>query len=183
MKYDPDKKHRRSMRLEGYNYAQQGAYFVTICTFNRECLFGEVKNGEMHLNDFGMVAYKEWKQTSVVRPYVELDEFAIMPNHIHGIVVIESDQAGTPHVTTDEPTRTFGKPISGSLSSIVGAYKSMVTRQINERRVTPNAELWQKRFYDVIIRNEKSLNDIRQYILSNPQNWESDLENPANLKK
>lgn len=88
MKYDPERHHRRSIRLPGYNYAQPGAYFVTLVTHRRECLFGEIVDGEMRVNAQGEIARAEWFQTAVVRPYVMLrdDEFVVMPNHVHGII-------------------------------------------------------------------------------------------------
>jgi len=94
MKYDPEKHHRRSTRLNGYDYAQPGAYFVTVCTRGRACLFGHVVNGELHLNDAGEIAREQWLHTAQMRPNVELDAFTIMPNHLHGIVVIHEQCRG-----------------------------------------------------------------------------------------
>ncbi len=93
MKYDPDRHHRRSVRLKGYDYAQPGAYFITICTQNRECLFGEIVDGEMHLNEFGEIVRAEWFRSAEIRAEIELhpNEFVVMPNHVHGIVWIVSD--------------------------------------------------------------------------------------------
>jgi len=94
MKYDPDKHHRRSIRLKDYDYSQQGVYFVTICAHLRECLFGDVVNGAMVLNDYGRIVEQEWLQTGMTRPYIELDAFVVMPNHFHGIVCITDDSGG-----------------------------------------------------------------------------------------
>jgi REP element-mobilizing transposase RayT len=174
--------YRHSPRLQGYDYTQEGAYFVTICTHQRECLFGVIIGDEMRLNALGKIVHEEWLQTAVVRPYVKLDEFVVMPNHVHGILFIE-DSVGTwrRHVPTSEP-RAFGKPIAGSLSTIIGSFKAMVTRRINKFRDTPGATVWQGRFYDEIIHNEAMLNQIRQYILYNPAKWVEDHENPVNVR-
>jgi len=91
MKYDPEKHHRRSIRLKGYDYSQAGAYFVTICTKNRECLFGDVIDDGMMLNEYGTIVANEWKKSAKIRDEIELDEWVVMPNHFHGIVVIRSD--------------------------------------------------------------------------------------------
>jgi REP element-mobilizing transposase RayT len=134
------------------------------------------------LNTFGQIVWDEWFQTAVVRPYVKLDEFVVMPNHVHGILFID-DSVGTwrRHVPTSEP-RAFGKPVAGSLSTIIGSFKSVVTRRINELRNTLGASVWQGRYYDEIIRNEAMLNQIRQYILYNPARWAEDHENPVNVR-
>jgi REP element-mobilizing transposase RayT len=181
VKYDPQRHNRQSTRLKGYDYGQEGAYFVTICTYRRECIFGEIINSEMRLNIFGEIVHEEWLRTPVVRSYVELGEFVVMPNHIHGILVI-TQPVGTwrRHVPTTEP-RAFGKPIAHSLSTIVGAFKSVSTRRTNHLRNTPAAPLWQARFHDVIIRSESALNKICVYIQSNPARWAEDDENPANI--
>lgn len=98
MRYDPDKHHRRSIRLHGYDYAQAGAYFVTICTQNRECLFGDIEDGEMRLNDYGRVVEEEWLRTATIRREVELDAFIVMPNHVHGIIVINAERRSQANV-------------------------------------------------------------------------------------
>src|SRR3970282_109225 len=95
MRYNPEKHHRRSIRLGGYDYGQSGAYFVTICTKNRECLFGEIVDGKMRLNHSGQIVQEEWSRTSIVRPDVELDAFVIMPNHVHGIICFVENSGGT----------------------------------------------------------------------------------------
>jgi putative transposase len=174
MGYDPVKAwrrhaptHRRSIRLPGWDYTGDGAYFVTIVTYQRETLFGAVVDGEMVLSEFGRVVAEEWERTAVVRPYVRLDEFVVMPNHIHGILVI-----------TDERRGEFGKPIAGSLPTIVRSFKSAVTKRANELRGTPGDPIWQRNYYEHIVRNERELNAIRQYIHDNPAHWSEDAENP-----
>jgi putative transposase len=137
---------KRSIRLKGYDYAQPGAYFVTICTYRQGCLFGEVSEGEMALNEFGKVVEEEWYTTAQLRPYVELDAHVIMPNHFHGVLLIVGDGRGT---ARRAPTcERFGKPVAGSLPTVVGAFKAAVTRRINRMRDTPGAPVWQRNYLD-----------------------------------
>jgi len=184
------KNHRQSIRLPGYDYTQPGAYFITITTHNRESLFGQIDDGVMLLNEWGEFARAEWLNTTKIRPYVELDEFCIMPNHIHGIIVIREhsdrgmarDGRGTARRAPTEiitPTEQFGKPISHSIPTIVRAYKSAVTKRINEINHTPGAPIWQRNYYEHIIRNDIELNRIRGYIINNPLVWGEDTENSA----
>jgi putative transposase len=185
MPFDADKHLRRSIRLQGYDYSQNGAYYVTICTHGRECLFGEIVDGTMRLNEWGSIAQAEWLQTPIIRPYVDLDEFVVMPNHFHGIIVLDEGlkpnkgRAWQRHAPTPPRQAAFGKPVAGSLSSIVGAFKAVVTRRINVLRDTPSGPLWQRNFYDEIIRNEKMLNNIREYVQFNPARWSEDNDNPS----
>ncbi len=209
MPYDPQRHHRRSIRLPGYDYTRAGAYFITLVTHDRECLFGEIVGGEMRLNTWGEIAREEWFQTAVVRPYVMLrdDEFVVMPNHIHGIIWIVGDYEGNgdedivgaqrrcAHVGTQRrcaPTWGRGthaiRPIRGatptnvipgSLGAIIRAYKSATTKRINALRGTPGASVWQRNYYEHIIRDEEDLQRIRQYIQDNPARWAMDRENPV----
>jgi len=178
MPYNGGLHHRRSIRLPGYDYAQAGAYFVTLCTHQCEWLFGEVVNGEMQLNAFGCVVEEEWLQTPIIRPYVQLDTFVIMPNHFHGIIVMTDDGRGTappcPYYTGQ-----FGKPVAGSLPTIMRSYKSAVTKRINALRNTPSAPVWQRNYHEHVIRNETALSTIRTYIANNPLHWAADRYNPV----
>jgi putative transposase len=172
MVYNPEKHHRHSIRLTGYDYSRSGAYFVTICTLNRANFFG---CNAWALNEFGEIASRLWLEVPGHFDGIELDEFVIMPNHIHGIVVINSfvnpnEQAGIPAVKK-RPYQTI--PV------VIGSFKSAVTREINQ--VSPTGFFrWQKFYYDHIIRNDKSLQNIRSYIIYNPSNWQSDFENIIN---
>ncbi|WP_036199620.1 transposase [Meiothermus ruber] len=183
MKYNPDKHHRRSVRLKGYDYTQAGAYFITICAQNRECLFGDVVDGEMRLNEIGLIVRDEWLKTAILRPSVVLDEYVVMPNHIHGVIIITDDCRGTLHgrgTLQRAPTiEQFGKPTSNSIPTIVRLFKSATTKRINEHRGTPGMPVWQRNYYEHIIRNDASLNRIRQYIVNNPIKWGLDRENPV----
>ncbi len=289
--------HRRSIRLRNYDYTQCGAYFVTICTEERRCIFGQVVGGEMVVNEWGQIVAEEWEQTAIIRPNVELDAFVVMPNHVHAIIVIADDGRGgrgmdgrgmmhhaptdapteyitptgtpTPHdpqtapggtgvmddrgitpggtgrggrgmdgrgmmhhapteyiAPTDTPTpydpqttpggmgvmddrgitpggmgrggrgmmhhaptnppteyiaptnpptiREFSKPIPNSLPTIIGAFKAAITRRINRLPNPPDYAIWQRNYYEHIIRNEISLNHIRAYIANNAAKWAVD---------
>jgi REP element-mobilizing transposase RayT len=218
VKYDPARHHRRSIRLRGYDYTQAGAYFITICTQGRECLFGEVADDEMHLNEYGRIVRDVWFDLPNHVSNVVLDAFVVMPNHVHGIVVIvngdvvgvgvdgaDSVGAGSvgagPHpaptvtttttaepaptattttpapTTTAEPTPTPTK--RHGLPEIVRQFKTFSARRINEHRGTTGTPVWQRNYYEHIIRDDASLNRIRQYILNNPIKWALDKENPV----
>ncbi len=200
-RYNPDKHHRRSIRLRGYDYTQSGAYFVTIVTQDRELLFGDVVDGEMVLSAYGRVAVTMWQCIPRHFSQVELDEWVVMPNHIHGIIVIvdvtratgdafpakRSGELGAAHgeiaiaslVPDGECIAPTGGPPSGSLGAVVGNFKSVVTRRVNRMRKTSGVRVWQRNYYERIIRNERELNTIRRYIHDNPAHWCNDTENPA----
>ncbi len=181
MKYDPQLHHRRSIRLQGYDYTAAGAYFITICSYQREHIFGEVVDGEMKLNEWGEIARAEWLKTAELRPQVELfeDEFVVMPNHVHGIVWLKED-VGTRRRRV--PTEKFGKPVSGSIPTIVRAYKSAVTYAINKSQNSRGSVIWQRNYYEHIIRDERELDLIARYIYYNPFNWQVDRDNPENTR-
>jgi putative transposase len=179
MKFNPDAYHRRSIRLPGYDYARHGAYFITICAYNRECLFGEITGGEMRLNECGMIATACWQDISKHFPSIALDIFIIMPNHVHGIVIIQPEGRDIAcYVPTEPRPSRFSRLPAHSLPSITRAYKSAVTKRINESRGTPGVPVWQKGYYEHIVRDEKDLNTIREYIRYNPEKWAEDGENP-----
>jgi len=182
----PERHRRRSIRLKGYNYSQAGAYFITICTQERECLFGQVIEGVMQLNEYGWIVHDEWVRTADVRPNVELDLFVVMPNHLHIIVVIHSHDCGRGVLqyaptscagTTENQTSRLRSP-SQTIGAIVRGFKSASTKRINELRKTPGAAVWQRNYFEHIIRDEESLHHIRQYIVENPLRWHLDRENP-----
>ncbi len=177
---DDDARHRRrSIRLPHYDYAQPGAYFVTICAHRRLCLFGDIAGSEMQLNAFGRIVEDEWRRSAEIRREILLDAFALMPNHVHGIVFIEC-------VTDGGATRRSPLPRPGparhSLSSFVAGFKSATTIRINAIRQTPRQPVWQRNYYEHIIRDERDLDPIREYIVGNPANWPTDRENPVILK-
>jgi len=173
----PEARRRRSIRLDNFDYASAGAYFITIVTKGRKCLFGDIVDGELRLNDWGQIVQDEWEMSAQIREEIELDAFVVMPNHVHAIVAI-SDRRG--RATGRSPLQSG--PAKRSLGAFVGGFKSVVTRSINELRGSPGTPVWQRNYFEHIIRDENSLHRIREYILNNPARWEFDRENPAALK-
>ncbi len=172
MKYNAEIHHRRSIRLNDYDYSQAGAYFLTICTWNREHLFGEIDSGNMSLNEYGEIVKQEWLRTGIIRANVRTDYFIIMLNHFHGILMVSDDRRGT---LQRAPTpEQFGKPVSNSIPTIVRLFKSTTTKQINQTRNSLGRAVWQRNYYEHIVRSEPELNKIREYIVNNPLNWETD---------
>ncbi len=157
--------------MRGHDYCGHGAYFVTICTHNRQDLFGEVIGGVMELNEYGGIVREEWLKTGEIRFGIELDAFVVMPNHFHGILVVNNVRGTARRAPTME---RFGRPVSGSIPTIVRSFKSAVTRRINEARDTPGAIVWQRNYYEHIVRNEDDFNRIIKYIADNPLNWYND---------
>ncbi len=173
---------RHSIRLHGYDYSQPGAYFVTLVAARRECVFGEIVGQEMRLNRLGEIVQYEWQRTPHVRREIELGAFVVMPNHFHGIVVISADAllgASAVGATGRSPLRPHG-PEPRSLGALIAGFKSSVTKQINLLRSTPNLPVWQRNYYEHIIRNAKDWDRIHWYIESNPCMWAMDEENPQN---
>jgi len=175
--YNPDIHHRRSIRLREYDYRGAGAYFVTICAFQRECLFGEVVGGEMRSNATGMVVEACWRVISTHFHNVLLDEFVVMPNHFHGILHVVGEKQGSSASPLRDGT------LSGSLGAIIQNFKSVSTRKINKLRNNPGCPVWQRNYYEHVVRNEADLTSIREYIANNPLKWEFDENNPANAGK
>jgi len=175
-----DKYRIETTRLKGWDYASAGWYFVTICTRNRELFFGDVIDGEMNLSAMGEIACDYWQEIPQHTPaIVRLDAFVVMPNHIHGIIVIEKNAEAETlyHNVSIEMSRI--SPKSGSLGVIMRIYKSAMTTWCHENKF-PVFD-WQERYHDHIIRNQRSLDEIRQYIADNPAKWELDKSTPANL--
>lgn len=166
-----------SARLKGYDYALPGCYFVTICTKNREHFFGGIKNGIIRFSEIGKIAEKFWREIPEHFPYAQLDEFVVMPNHVHGIIQIMSREG------RDAINRvsTHSKTENASLSKIIRWHKGRSTFEIRKYGISHFS--WQSRFYDHIIRDDESLNKIRSYIKQNPSNWVNDdlyeLPSPA----
>jgi len=191
MAYDSDLHNRRSIRLDDYDYRNAGAYFVTICTDDKRLLFGEVVRGRMRLSPCGRVAVDCWQAIPEHHEHVTLDAFVVMPNHVHGIVVItenasNNERRGTMHraPTTDGASkndknttrREFGRPQAGSLGRIVGTYKAAVTRRC--RRVHRPDFGWQRNYYERILRDRRELHLTRRYIADNPRQWSRDRHHP-----
>jgi putative transposase len=168
---------RRSLRLQGYDYAQAGAYFVTICTWQRACTLGEVVDDRVRLSAIGEILISRWHDLPN-HHLVELDAFTIMPNHIHGVVAILGGEAGKTGEAGLAPTVGQPKGRKGTLGTIVGSFKSATSKAINERGLGGGAPLWQRGYYEHVIRSEQTLTRIRQYIIENPAKWALDEENP-----
>ncbi len=162
MTYDPDRHHRRSIRLKGFDYSQSAVYFITICVQKRGCLFGTISQDRMLLNDAGKMVSAEWLALPARFPSVILDEYVVMPNHFHGIIYISPD-------STENPT----------LGQIIGAFKSIVTDRyitgVKAQDWTPfDRILWQRNYYEHIVKNESALQSIQQYVRDNPLTWLKD---------
>jgi REP element-mobilizing transposase RayT len=201
MKYNPQIHHRRSIRLQEYDYSQNGAYFVTLCTQNRECLFGKIVNGEMILNEQGKIVEQCWNDLSNHYNNIVLDAYVIMPNHFHGIIFITDtvdnvDNVGAIHVGAIHELPLYWaiheSPLQQQqrmqqrrkmlLPKIIGRFKMNSAKQINQIRNTSGVPVWQRNYYEQIIRNEKSLEIIRNYIINNPLEWYYDDYNPKKVK-
>ena len=182
MIFNPYIHHRRSIRLRGYDYAKSGKYFITLCSYERARLFGEVINGCMILSELGRIVTEEWLRTPVIRSNVELGEFILMPDHFHGIILILEERNGE-HVGANSysprqssqfaPTVTPFRSPSNTIGAIIRGFKGSTTKRVNEMRGTPGVHLWQRNYYDHIIRNEYELDQIRKYMRLNPSRWAS----------
>jgi REP element-mobilizing transposase RayT len=170
-----------SARLPGWDYRAAGWYFVTVCTQDHIPFFGDVVDGDVALSPIGEIVAEEWVRTPEVRPNVVLDEWIVMPNHLHGIIVITDspDTVGMPRPMVETPRRgvstamtTGGQLMAGSLGAIMGQIKSVCTKRIRAAGYPDFA--WQSRFHDHIIRDEESLQRIRRYIVNNPGTWTED---------
>ena len=188
MKFDMEKHHRRSIRLREYDYSHAGVYFVTICVKNRECLFGEIIDGVIHSNEACDMIVAEWSDLLNRFSNIDLDEFVVMPNHLHGLLVLfgrgESCIRPDKNITIEEgdhKDRPYGT-LSESIGRVIQAFKSITTHRYIEG-VTAGwppfpGKLWQRNYYERIVRNEKELDKIREYIVNNPGKWAEDVENP-----
>lgn len=205
MTHGQAKHHHRSIRLQGYDYSQPGAYFITICTQNSEYLFGDIADGEMVLGEAGRMVQGVWDELPMNYSGIETDAFIIMPNHIHGIIVIQppdvgpaaSDVGAGPRACPDDapPSPDMGHPHVGqphlgqprgvaptktmSLPDVVHRFKTLTTKRYTDG-VKHNGwkpfpgRLWQRNYWEHIVRNERELHRIREYIINNPAKWESD---------
>lgn len=185
MNYDPARHHRRSIRLRGYDYSQSGVYSLTICTHERQRLFGEVRQGQMILNQIGKIAAQEWLSSASIRREIELDAWVIMPDHLHGIVIIDDGGGNSQTLSedrkmTDESSGGVAHRKPRSLSSFVAGFKAAVTKRIKLLCESPHPAVWQRNYYESIVRDERHLNNIRRYIVNNPQKWH---DNPKNRGK
>jgi REP element-mobilizing transposase RayT len=199
-KFDPQKHHRRSIRLPDYEYSQPGAYYVTIITWHRKCLFGEVVKGEVKSNRVGEIVKWEWLDLPKRFPYIELGAYVVMPNHFHGILVFldhvgatrpdlsdaRSNKASSflPQITDDDidglPLPHGPRP--ASLGAVIAQFKSRITKRIWKIPSLKGTPIWQRNYHEHILRDEKDLKNKTDYINANPFSWEEDEENPLILK-
>lgn len=173
----------RTHRLSEFDYSQPGAYFVTIVTRDRRTLFGQIVEGEIVLSNIGKMVEQVWIAIPDHFPNVECGEFVVMPNHFHGIISIMADiqdkhDVGARHAVPqqDDAFESFSKPVSGSLATIIRSFKSATTKAFHEFPGNSDDSLWQQSYYDHVIRNERELQAIDDYIIANPMNWEKDEE-------
>jgi len=177
---------RKQVRLRDYDYSQIGYYFITICTKNREEWFGKIESGIMRLNEFGEIARDFWFEIPSHFKEIKTDEFSVMPNHLHGILIIEEKTLGNGMVGNaymrSHQRNAYMHSLQGRtkmlLPRVAQQYKAVVTRKINSLQNDFHFR-WQKSFYDHIIRSEESLDNIREYIQNNPLRWDLDSENPS----
>ena len=169
MTYNSTIHHRRSVRLKNYDYSQNGAYFITLCTHERKNLFGHIDSDEMHLNALGRIVQEEWLKSFKIRKELAMDAYIITPNHLHGIVFI-AHQYNKNHLSL----KNKSGPRHQSIGSFVIGFKSAVTQRISNNYDIPKGYVWQRNYHEHIIRCEESLNKIREYTLNNPVTWQKD---------
>jgi REP element-mobilizing transposase RayT len=173
---------RRSLRLKDYNYSLPGAYFITLITKNREHLFGEIQNGQMILNEFGKIVHEEYIKLSEI-PIIELDVFQIMPDHIHGVIIIRETYLNSAREIQESLQARITHKLQHNLNiqqyrrnmilpKIIGRFKTLSAKRINQLRQAQGSPVWQRNYYERVIRNEIELKRIREYIINNPINWE-----------
>jgi putative transposase len=193
-KYDPNIHHRRSIRLPGYDYSEEGWYFVTVCVQNRLCLLGDITENRMQLYEAGLMIEVWWRKLGGKFPNVQTDEYVVMPNHFHGIVSVGAAPCGRPDADVPKNEgvvpQESGQPhgVAPTIGDIVSWFKTMTTnhyiRGVKQGGWEPFfKKLWQRNYYEHVIRNEKELNHFRQYIANNPANWQTDEENPETLRR
>ena len=183
MPYDSEKHTRRSIRIKGYDYTQNGYYFITICAHERQCLFGEIVSNKKNepvckLHEYGQIAEAEWLKTGQIRSNVILHDFVIMPNHMHGILEIKNNDKNFITLREEQDQKNFeefGKPTVNSLPTIIRGYKSSVTKQIRLFEKSLQTPIWQRNYYENIIRDEGSYLRISEYIQTNAIKWKNDI--------
>ena len=172
---------RKLTRLQGYDYSQAGGYFITICAHDRTSIFGRIVDGKMELNSLGEIVRKEWVNSGEIRKEVVIDEFIVMPNHFHGIVFLFPEDENTgdhrdrfKDVDDRRSPRHPVGPAKKSLGALIAGFKAACTRRAREMTGKPDFEIWQRSYYDHVIRNERDLAALREYIDNNPLKWELD---------
>ena len=183
MTYNPEIHHRRSIRLKEYDYSRAGAYFVTVCAWKKECLFGEISQGMVICTEAGRIITDAWDKLLERYPSIELDEFVIMPNHVHGIIILNVGVGLALPNSLPETTRGTKHKQQGAasgaptLGDIMRTFKSISTVTVNRCLDRSGIPVWQRNYYEHIVRDEQELNAIREYIRYNPLKWDEDEEN------
>jgi REP element-mobilizing transposase RayT len=182
MPFNPEIHHRHSIRLRDYDYSNAGAYFVTICAFQRECFFGEIYDGNFIGNEAGKITKDTWMDIPQRFSTVSLDEFVVMPNHFHGILLFAdvSDTSGNgEEIKSDAAGRMGAASGAPTLGNVVRAFKSISAIAVNKTTGRKGTPLWQRNYYERVIRNEQELEALRLYISANPAQWENDENHPS----
>lgn len=182
MKYDPEIHHRQSIRLRRYDYARAGWYFVTVCARGKEHLFGEVAEGEMVLSEAGRMVQRTWENLPRRFPSIELDAFVVMPNHVHGIIqIVGAERMSAGDVGAGLALPKGAASSAPTFADIVRAFKSTSAIAVNALLGRTGKPLWQRNYYEHIIRGRGELDRIREYVTTNPLRWGQDLENPDSV--
>jgi REP element-mobilizing transposase RayT len=179
-RYDPEIHHRRSIRLKGYEYSRAGGYFVTICAHDREHLFGDIVDGEMRLNDNGRIVEEWWRRSATHFPGVDIDRYITMPNHFHGIVIIVGAGSVRPDAGTPKPKESGEPPPPPTLGKIIGYFKYQSAKGVNALRCSPGIPVWQRSYFEHVIRDDADYGRIAEYIDTNPKRWNEDTFYPDN---
>ena len=176
MSHSQDLPARHSIRLKAFDYWQAGVYFVTICTNQRRCLFGEIRDGIMHFSALGRMVRECWLEIPLHFPGLELGPYVVMPNHMHGILVFHKRaRHAVPLRDTAPRFEAFGKPVRGSLPTVIRSFKAAVSEGI---RGTPALRVWQRNYYERVLQTGDEFQQASRYIWENPRNWEIDEDNP-----
>lgn len=166
------KQRRNSLRHANHSYTQPGAYFITICAHKGISVFGRVVNDSMELNVLGRIAHQAWLDLPGRHAHISVDPFVIMPNHVHALIWVQAD------VSEGSTAREYSKPVAGSISTLINAYKGAVTKMANNANLMSGSSLWQRSFYDRIVRSERELANVQEYIRTNPARWQKDQLHP-----
>ncbi len=194
-RYDPNKHHRRSIRLEGYNYSEAGVYFITCCTKNREAALGVIRDDQVELSPLGKIVSRTWQDLPIRFPTVQLGAFVVMPNHIHGIIELTNTGVNVgaglapaldpANKTANRATARVAPTNRPQLGDVIRVFKSLSTMQwlhyLQQNDLDAVGKFWQRNYYEHIVRDEDDLNRIREYIVTNPIRWSLDNENPNRL--
>ena len=174
---------RRATRLRGYHYGQTGGYFVTICLQDQKCILGKIMDGRMYLNEIGKIVVACWNRIPQHFCAVELDVSVVMPNHIHGVILLGTERTKCPCPPTHTQPNRRGEVSSPTLGQIVAYFKYQSTKYVNQYRDIAGTQIWQRNYYDHVLRDDIDLQRIRQYIRDNPMQWELDPLHPNNFSK